>query len=166
MLSQDERLLALEDKLAIERLKAAYCHAADGGWDRPSYNVEAMAALFVDECMFDAGIIGSAQGRAELKVLFASFADRHFAFHYVASPSITVSGDEATGRWHLIALMIDREEGQLLLGGIYDDEFVRTPEGWRFKTSKLTIAFLNPRERGWDDPVHQRDYGLQNSSVN
>jgi hypothetical protein len=33
----EQRVQVLEDIQAITELKAAYCNAADGGWDRPSH---------------------------------------------------------------------------------------------------------------------------------
>jgi hypothetical protein len=37
----------------------------------------------------------------------------------------------------------------LYVMGIYKDEFVRTAEGWRFKTLTFTPAAFSPYELGW-----------------
>ena len=50
-----ERLQTLEDITEIARLKAAYCEAVDGGWDRRTHRGEEVAALFVDDGVWDAG---------------------------------------------------------------------------------------------------------------
>jgi len=42
------------------------------------------------------------------------------------------------------------EENQdMWAGGIYRDQFVRTPEGWRFKELTFTRAFISMNEQGW-----------------
>jgi len=151
----ESRLLSLEDKNAIEVLMATLCDAADGGWDRAPYDVRAMTELFCDDAVIDAGTAGSARGIAEIGRLIETCRSRRFAFHYLASPAIEVRGDDASGRWHLIALTIEQDGRQTMLGGILEDNFVRTGDGWRIQKMKLTIAFMNAREQGWDDPVHQ-----------
>jgi len=35
------------------------------------------------------------------------------------------------------------------VAGIYDEEYVRTKDGWRIKTLRFTPAFITRYERGW-----------------
>jgi hypothetical protein len=36
--------------------------------------------------------------------------------------------------------------------GHYNDRYMRTPEGWRFSSRKLTLRFLVPLSEGWVRP--------------
>jgi hypothetical protein len=41
------------------------------------------------------------------------------------------------------------EERSVFIGGIYNDQFVRTRDGWRFKLLKFTRAFTSENPQGW-----------------
>lgn len=61
---------------------------------------------------------------------------------------VEVDGDRARGSCYV------REEGRTAEGkdvtiiGRYDDDYVRTPDGWRFARRVFTLLY-----RGWRDPV-------------
>jgi hypothetical protein len=135
----EERLLALEDRFSIINLKADYWRWADGGWDRESHHAKNVAALFVEDGIFEVKGVLKAVGRAEIIELFDNFRERlPFMFHHGSSPTINVSGDTAQGEWHLIAMREKREQderctAEIYIVSYYNDEFVRTPDGWRFK---------------------------------
>jgi hypothetical protein len=41
-------------------------------------------------------------------------------------------------------------DGKSMLGsGWYDDRYVRTVEGWKFASRRLTMKFLVPVQDGW-----------------
>jgi hypothetical protein len=142
----EQRLHVMEDVLAITELKARYCVAADCGWDRPLNDADGMAALFVPDGVWEAGGYGRAEGREAIRELFKSSL-YPFGFHTVSNPDIKVSGDTATGKWHmLVAHIVDGHSSWL--GAIHNDEYVRTPEGWRLKTVKVTIAFTG--DQPWE----------------
>jgi hypothetical protein len=144
-MTMEERLQVLEDVLAIKELKARYCDAADCGWSRPLNDADGMASLFVTEGVWDAGGYGRAEGRDAIRELFRTSL-YPFAFHMVTNPAIKVSGDTATGKWHmLVAHIID--ERSLWIGAIHNDEYVRTPDGWKFKAVRITLAFTG--EQHW-----------------
>ena len=143
--SLEARLGILEDVQAISELKAVYCNAADGGWDRPTHDADAVASLFVEDAVWDAGEAGRGDGREGIRALFKSFQRLPFAFHRVSNPIIKVDGDTATGEWHLLLAISFSEKEEVWVGGIYNDEFVRTPQGWRFKSLQFTAAFQNTR---------------------
>jgi SnoaL-like domain len=92
----EQRLQILEDIQAITELKASYCNAADGGWDRPSHDADKVASLFVEGGVWDAGEIGRGEGREAIRALFNGFKRFPFAFHRVSNPVIKVQGDTAT----------------------------------------------------------------------
>jgi hypothetical protein len=145
----EERLQRIEDVQAIAELKAAYCNAADGGWNRPTHDSDRVASLFVEDGVWESGKSGRGEGRAGIKALFDTFKPAPFAFHRVSNPIIRVEGDRATGEWHALVAITFADGKALWIGGIYDDEFVRTPAGWRFRLLRFTQAFRTTIPAGW-----------------
>jgi hypothetical protein len=145
----EQRLQILEDIQAITELKASYCNAADGGWDRPSHDADKVASLFVEGGVWDAGEIGRGEGREAIRALFNGFKRFPFAFHRVSNPVIKVQGDTATGEWHVLVPITFEGNQDIWAGGIYNDQFVRTPEGWKFKSLRFTRAFTSKNAQGW-----------------
>lgn len=156
VLALEKRLQVIEDREAIIRLKATYCNAVDGGWDRASHNGDAVASLFTPDGIWSAGAVGEAQGSAPIKTLIDGYFKLHFAFHCVMNPNISVIGDGAEAEWHFIVLLTHEDEGPLLAGGIYRDRFVRFDESWRFSKLQADLLFFQPAEHGWDDIFRQK----------
>jgi hypothetical protein len=144
------RLQTLEDIMEITRLKAAYCDSVDGGWNRRTHNGEAVASLFVDDGVWDVGGgAGRGEGHDGIVKLIDSFQHMPFAFHRVSNPVIHVDGDQATGKWHLIAYLSQPDGIPVMYFGVYNDRFVRTPQGWKFKLLTCDTATLAPFRDGW-----------------
>ena len=141
---------ALEDRAEIANLKARYVDAADGGWTGESaHQGEMIASLFVSDGVWDGGEMGRATGHAEIRSYFAgAVEDFPLVFHHTSSPRIHVEGDTGRGRWHVLVPMIDKGVSKVLIG-IYDDEFVRTPDGWRFQRLRFTPAGIVDLPAGW-----------------
>jgi len=56
--------------------------------------------------------------------------------HRVTHPEITVTGDEATGRWYLQDRVIVAEFNFMLIGAaFYRDRYRRTGDGWRISAT-------------------------------
>lgn len=148
--SIEARLQLQEDISAIIDLKARYCRAADCGWDRPKPDADGLADLFVADGVWDAGPgFARLAGRTAIRNYFVT-KDHPFGLHTVSNPIINIDGDRATGQWQLLCPSIIENDQSLLIGGIYDDEFVRASDGWRFKTIKVTIAFTRAVGPGFD----------------
>src|SRR5579875_270570 len=144
------RLQNLEDIMEISRLKAAYCEAVDGGWDRRTHRGEAVADLFVDDGVWDAGKIGGrGEGRQGIIDRINSFQHMPFALHRVTNPDIRVNGDEAVGKWHVIAYLSQPDGTPVMFMGTYRDKFVRTPQGWKFKHLGGSAAYFASLREGW-----------------
>jgi hypothetical protein len=143
-----QRVRLLEDLEEIKQLKALYCQYCDGGWDRPTHDYDAIAALFTEDAVTE-GTAGRTEGRENIRRLYRSYQVTPFAFHRVTNPIIRVAGNRATGNWHVL-VALTRPDGQAVwVAGIYDEEYVRTREGWRIKTLKFTPAFITRYEQGW-----------------
>jgi hypothetical protein len=150
----EQRLQQQEDFIEIARLKAVYCRAADCGWgQRVKPDAETIASIFVDDGVWDAGSFGRADGRDAIFEYFN--ANQHpFGLHYISNQIITIDQNKATGEWDLFCPTIIGDNQALWIGGTYNDEFIRTPEGWKFKKIKVTIAFTSNNALGFNVVVN------------
>jgi ketosteroid isomerase-like protein len=147
-MSLAQRVRALEDVEEIKQLKASYCNYCDGGWDRPTHDYDRIADLFTEDAVTQ-GTAGRTAGRENIRRLYRSYQVTPFAFHRVTNPIIKVAGDRATGNWHVL-VALTRPDGQAVwVAGIYDEEYVRTKDGWRIQVLKFTSAFTTRYEQGW-----------------
>ncbi len=149
-MTSEERIQLQEDRNAIGDLKARYVDAADGGWTgEPAHDGDTIASLFVEDGVWDAGVMGRGVGHDGIRAYFASSVeDFPLVFHHTSSARIHVEADEASGRWHVMVPMIDRGISKLL-AGVYDDRFVRTPKGWKFVELRFTPASIIDLPTGW-----------------
>jgi hypothetical protein len=155
--SLKRRLQLLEDIMEISRLKAAYCEAVDGGWDRRTHNGEKVAALFVDDGVWDAGKIGGrGEGHDGIVQIINSFQNMPFALHRVTNPDIRVNGNKATGKWHVIAYLSQPDGTPVMFMGTYRDSFVRTPQGWKFRHLGGSAACFTSLREGWSKGEHYK----------
>jgi hypothetical protein len=104
---------------------------------------ESAAALFVEDGVFDYSAVspgGSAAARLEgpqLREEWSNQLEQPERLHLVSNHFFEVDGDRAWGKCASIGYT-RTTDGRLLLGGnCYEDEYVRTSEGWRFKSRVL-----------------------------
>jgi ketosteroid isomerase-like protein len=154
--SIEQRLQALEDREEIIKLKARYVNYNDGGWNGPTHaSPQAVADMFVEDGVWDgAPNSGYAKGRAQIKELFDSFAVVPFIVHYVTNPVIDIDGDAATGHWHALVTATMPGPQAVWILGLYKDEYVRCPDGWKFKTLRFDTIASTPYEQGWAKQLH------------
>ncbi|GFG68961.1 nuclear transport factor 2 family protein [Mycolicibacter senuensis] len=138
MLSQAE----MSDRWQIQQLLVDYSTAID------TRNFDDLDAVFTDDAYIDYRAMGGIDGNypqvkawlAEVLPNFAGYA------HMLGLPSIRVDGDTATARTFCFNPMVfgskDTETpATMLLGLWYDDEFVRSPDGWRMTRRVETKCF-------------------------
>ena len=155
MVSLEQRLQRLEDIEAIKQLKARYCDACDGGWsaDRPGYDWDKLQPMFTEDCVWDGTPVNiRVEGHDQLRQMCADLQHVPFASHNVTNPQITVDGDSATAKWHLLAMLtlphaVEPVSAWCVI--FYDDVCVRTSEGWKFKHVKLSYATFTDLKKGW-----------------
>ncbi|MDX1383576.1 MAG: nuclear transport factor 2 family protein [Thermoanaerobaculia bacterium] len=142
----EARVRRLEDVEAIRRLKARYCFACDAGYD-----VEALAELFTEDAVWDGGALGVAEGREAIRRFFERAPQAmSFAVHMVTNPLIEIDGDTATGAWYLLQAATHAPSESAVWGSArYDEEYVRTETGWKFRRLRLTSHFWTPYGSGW-----------------
>ncbi len=68
----------------------------------------------------------------------------------VFTPDVEFEGDRASGKQHFA--FIDQQTHAMRLGW-YNDEYVRTPDGWRIRRRATTFM----RKHGGFDSGHQHD---------
>jgi len=152
----EQRIQILEDKDAITRLKGRYCNINDGGWDGiPTHHaVDELVDMFTPDGIWDGGpVIGArAEGSEEIRRLFTEFQRIEFVIHNVMNPIIDIDGDNARGDWHAIITSTagsGKDRQALWMLGKYNEEYVRTSDGWKIKTLLFTSASCTPYELGW-----------------
>lgn len=118
---------ALADKMAIRELKHEYCYATD------DLDVDRIVATFTEDGLLDVPIHDPITGHDGLADYFEWFARQEYEVraHNVFNPVVDVDGDTATGEWYYMVLYT-LPNGNFEMGhGHYDDEFVRTDDGWK-----------------------------------
>ncbi|MDO8674287.1 MAG: nuclear transport factor 2 family protein [Dehalococcoidia bacterium] len=146
-LTLEQRLQRLEDIEEIRKLKALYCKYADVGWDGAEYSMDKWAELFTEDVVWDGDTAGRWEGREQLRPLGDKVTK--FAIHYMVNPIIEVTGDSATGVWHGLVPMTTPNGKSLLVAGKYEEEYVRTPAGWRIRRLKFHTAFIVKSKADW-----------------
>lgn len=144
----------LEAIQAIINLESDYGFASDTG------NVNLLLDLFTDD-----GVIVLPSGERivgkEAIRKFREGAPKRVAFsvHYLLNPHIVVDGDRAQARYHwLAALEWVNPRKAVWSSGYYQDEFIRTENGWKFKQKKMNPLFRTSYDKGW---VKERMMGTQ-----
>ena len=95
--------------------------------------------------------MGFAETRDGIRSFFANASNIvAFAVHGVGNPLITVDGDRATGRWYLHQPMTMKGTDQAFwFCAQYEDEYIRTDQGWKFKHVKVIPRAFTPYEEGF-----------------
>ena len=142
----ENRIMDLEAADEIRNLKATYAAACDD-----NYNPDAIAALFVEDAVWESDGLGNFEGREAIREFFRGISSYFtFALHYGLNPKIEVAGDTARARWYLFMPCTVSDGGRALWrAGIDDEEYVRVDGRWMFKRKKSTTIFNTPFEEGW-----------------
>ena len=121
------------DYAQIQQLVARYSYALDTGAD----NGYAYADLFASD-----GGFGRVIGRDQLAATARPGGGHYprgpkFVFHYTSNHVIEPSPEGATGKVYVVEIDAG-ERGKTASviedGGHYEDAYVKTPRGWRFKS--------------------------------
>ena len=142
----EARVRTVEDTDAIRNLKARYAELCDD-----SYNPDGIAALFVEDAVWESGPLGRFEGRDAIREFFLGASKIFpFAIHYSLNSQIEVSGDTAKARWYLfMPCTVGDGDRAMWRAGIDDEEYVRVNGQWMFKNKKSTGVFNTPFDAGW-----------------
>ena len=141
------RVKMLEDIQEIRRLKSLYCRICDTGYDKPLPERKRLKDIFTEDGIWDTGFYVIKVGEQDPP----AGSDWPFGMgvHYSINGAIEVTGDSARGYWHgLIPLTTPDGEAEWC-AGIYEEDYQRTPTGWKYKKLKFHPAFMSPHGKGW-----------------
>lgn len=150
------RLRHLEDREAIRELHNQYCFIQDRGHSsHAEEDVQAFLALCHPDVVWDNSPDGSRAHRGReavasyLRELWLRFDD---GMHFVHNLSITFDSDSrARGRSSFEA--VGGMEGEAFVAaGYYENEYVRTAEGWRFLFHREVPFFFVKVGESWAGP--------------
>ena len=148
----EKKIQYLSDLEEIRMLKYRYCHYNDGGWQgQPLSHQGPSADLFTADGIWDGSPVVKAVGREEVRALFAKFAEQPVAYHAVMNPIIEIDGDRARAHWHLIGCGLAINGTSSLGIAAYEDEYERTPEGWRIKVMKVIWGRRSVLPDNWQE---------------
>jgi len=136
--------LSSQDRAEILELIYRYSHTIDGK------DLEGFVSLFTEDCRWIANLPEKPivlESRGQLREYVAMrlqyFSDkgiqtRHLQMNIILTP---LSYGRVRGTTYLTLLGQVKEEStpRLISTGIYQDEFVRTEEGWRFAIREATL---------------------------
>ncbi len=137
----------MSDRDELVELMARYATIPDTrDWD------ELPKRTFTDEVTFDfesitgrpAVTVAREQFATMMAPMFRQYAATH---HAITNHRVTIDGDVAHIRAHVKAehwippSLADGGPNCWLLVGFYDDEAIRTPDGWRLRAVKLSITY-------------------------
>jgi hypothetical protein len=128
----NRRMLSLEeisDRLEIQQLLVDYSTAID------QRRFDDLDKVFAPDAYIDYRALGGIDGRyPEVKQWLSQVLPNFPVYaHMLGNFSVRIDGDTASSRVICFnPMVLGGDKGQVLFCGLwYDDEFVRTPEGWR-----------------------------------
>jgi len=149
--AQNAAKLSAQDYLDIQQLVARYAYAMDSGSD----NGFAYADLFTADGEF-VSPAGTIKGREALAEAGRSgFVNGHKpttgVSHFIVNNVVTPSAQGATGKQYVVLVNIgenDKPGGSFSdVGGHYEDVYVKTAQGWKFKRREFVPMKFAPRGR-------------------
>ena len=125
-----------EDRQDISDLLVRYAT----GIDRRDWAL--FRTVFTDDCELDYGEIGVWNGiDAVTDFMEQVHAMAGHTMHRMSNQVITVDGDTAEARTYVDALIMAGDNKSGVNGiGFYDDEIVRTADGWRIARRRFTAV--------------------------
>jgi SnoaL-like domain len=127
----------LHDVEELKQHKARYGCLVDLCMTEGNDAAQRLSMLFTEDAELDfRQIFGKAlHGRKDVYDHFGTAlpADRAWTWHAFSNPIIEIEGDRAKVRWLLYAMSTPRSEPEAspkISYGHYDDEYVRTKDGW------------------------------------
>lgn len=131
----DAPTLTAGDYIEIQQLVARYAYAVDTHADN-GFNY---ADLFAPDGVFG----GKTKGREALAELARTTQKERggpsYTRHYLTNVIIHPAPEGARGSQYLVAMDVSEggKPSSVVHGGRYDDVYVKTPQGWRFKSRQL-----------------------------
>jgi len=130
-------MTAREDRQDVSDLVVRYATGIDRH-DWPLFRT-----VFTDDCRLDYGEIGTWNGvDAVTDFMELSHAGVQ-TLHRMSNQVIEVDGDRARARTYVDMVMVGEGSSGVNVIGYYDDEIVRTADGWRIARRRFTSVRLS-----------------------
>ncbi len=108
-----------------------------------SCQYDCLATVFTDDAELDYGIVGRWTGAAEIaQFMEAAHAGAAHTLHRITNQVIAMEGDTAMVRSYVDALILAADGSGANPVGYYDDNVVRTGDGWRIVRRRYTSVRL------------------------
>jgi ketosteroid isomerase-like protein len=141
--TMEQTIRRLADEHAIRDLARRYAHFV---WRK---DVTGAIDLFAEDGEMDTGDRPPIRGKAALTESYKGMITGPDFLPFVHNHIVELNGDTATGTCYLD--LRATVEGKSMIGaGSYDDEYVRTDGGWKFRSRKLTMDVFVPLSEGWN----------------
>jgi hypothetical protein len=134
------------DYIEIKQLVSRYAYAVDTGAE----NGNVYASLFAPDGAFADRMGRETTGRDALAALARrNTRGPQSAFHFIVNHVIEPTSEGAVGKEYLVQLRIGEGErpNDVFGGGHYEDVYVKTPDGWRFKRRQFMPSEGSPPPR-------------------
>jgi len=132
-------LAEISDRLEIQQLLVDYSSAID------QRRFDDLDEVFTPDAYIDYRALGGVDGRyPQVKAWLAEVLPNFPMYsHLLGNFSVRIDGDTAASRVICFnPMVLGGDQGQVLFCGLwYDDEFVRTPAGWRMSRRVETKCF-------------------------
>ena len=135
-----ERLDRLESREQIAELLADYA----AGFDLQDR--EALARVWHEDAQLDLGdVFGTYDGRQAILEIVETFYEKTPSMHHwVATPSIRIDGDRATGVMGVDCFIQHVGQGPAMIAGTYYDEYERREGRWGIVRRRFDMHYLTP----------------------
>lgn len=124
--------LTLQDHIEIQQLYARYNHAIDSG------DGEQWVDTFTPDGVFNKRLTGREVLLGFLKNWREQMNGTSIR-HWISNLSIGGNSELATGAAYLLLLQVGSVPAAVVNSGVYADELVKTPQGWRFKSRTIKL---------------------------
>lgn len=127
----------MTDRQELIDLTIRYATAID------SRQYDLLSTVFTADADLDYGEVGHWKSAAEvIEFMDLAHAGAASTMHRMSNQVVTVDGDAATARTYVDALILGPDGSGVNAIGFYDDELVRTAEGWRISKRVFTPVRL------------------------
>lgn len=130
----EQRLIAIEDKMAIKNVVDEFSNLAD------TKEIDKQVLLFTEDGeveSFSNGQSNVLKGRQQLKQVFSAFLSNfHTIYHQNGQQTIDLQSDKAEAVSYCRVILIGKQEGKEMkttLYAIYKDSFVKEDGKWLIK---------------------------------
>jgi hypothetical protein len=147
----ERRVARLEAIADIQKLKALYCLHCDRGYD-----ADALALLFTEDAVWDAGPVrGVHRGREAIREFFRRVsAVIPYAAHLATNPVIEADGDSGSGRWRMLMPCTLVEGGRQVAAfqvADYAETYRRVEGRWLIASLEVRLQRLVLPGMAWRD---------------